>query len=166
MSVRSCVTTTSTSSPVTSFTSSKLCRQSAAWPGTSASDSTMTRRTAENTPYTSPTTRAQHRVNSSHPPLPRPSKMPKGPTVPVCRHRETRPREQWPRLRNQCFRGLLLHLESPGQPVLSLPSLHTCPLPSWASAPCHSPSLPLVLVLTPPPSSRGFHSPWSGLPLV
>ena len=139
MSACSCVTTTSTSSPGMLSTSSRLCRQSAAWPGTSASDSTMTRRTAEYTPYTSPTTRAQHRVNSSHPP--RPSQMPKCPTVPVCRHRETR-------LRNQCFRGLLLHLENPGQPVLSLPSLHTCPLPCWASAPCHM--LPLVLVLTPP----------------
>lgn len=119
----SSATMTSTSSRGTSSTSSRRCRPSAAWPGTSVSNSTTRLSATQGT-------RRRSRGRSRCPGISEPHRSPfcprPGPLTPPSPP-VWDPRVGWPRPKNQSSRDRPHPPESPSRPRRSLPSLLTRP---------------------------------------
>lgn len=126
-SVCSFVTMTSTSSRGTSSTSLRRCRLSAAWPGTSVSNSTTRRSGTQQSSRRSWKSRSRrcrviaerHRRRSPPCPPPGPLTLPRPPEWDL--------RVGWPRRMNQCSRDRPRPPESHSRPRPSPPSLLTRP---------------------------------------
>lgn len=123
-SVLSSATTTFTSSPGTSSTSSRRCQPSAAWPGTSASNSTTRPKTRmPQRSNSSPKISAPHQAESLFPPLP--DQTPPSPLV----HDASRTASTagWPKPRSPSSRGRPRRRRSLSRPLLSPPNPLTSP---------------------------------------
>lgn len=122
-SASSSVTTTFTSYREMLSTSSRRCLPSAAWPGTSASNSTIQRSNSGPTSTAAPPAEALfHRLLSLGPAWP-----------PVHDHRGTAPTVGWLKPRSQNSRGQPHHPKSPSRHLHSPPNLPICPRLTGAS---------------------------------
>lgn len=121
ISGHSSATMTSTSSPGTSSTSSRLCLQSAAWPGTSALNSTTQQKTRTPRRSSSPKISAPPRAESPFPP--RQDQIP--PLHPAHGGRRTASWAGSPKPRNRSSRDRRRRQRSLSQPLLSQPNLLT-----------------------------------------